>query len=166
MKTLLLNLPLLLSTFANFEDYLKVNSMLQRFSAITCFVFLLLSSFAFGQDIPCVNSGTYYTFSSGKGFPLKYEIIEGFVEVKEIRKDRDELINTYKISKVVKCNYKNPANANLVFKINPYDKVSDTYSERESELEINITDGKGKIFFRQPNLPEMSSRATSMAPKR
>ncbi|MCS3529607.1 hypothetical protein [Chryseobacterium sp. JUb7] len=140
--------------------------MLQKFSAVLCFVFLTLGSFVFGQEIPCVTSGTYYAFSGGKGLPLKYNIVDGFIEVKEMRKDKDELLTTYKISKVVKCNYRNPSNSNLIFKINSYDKVSDTYGDKESEIEINIMEGKGKIFVRQPGLPEIANRASSMAPRR
>jgi len=140
--------------------------MLQRCSAVVCFVFLMLGSFVNAQEIPCITSATYYAFSGGKGFPLKYDIHDGFIEVKEMRKDKDELLNTYKIAKVVKCNFRNPANSNLIFKINSYDQVSDSYGDKESEIEINIMEGKGKIFIRQPGLPEMANRATATAPRR
>lgn len=93
--------------------------------------------------------------------PLKYNITREYIDLK-IRKDnKDELYIRFKIIETLKCDFRDIQNCDLIYKVLTYDEDADSFGERQSEIEFKFSDGKGKIYIRHPNFPEISSDATT-----
>ena len=53
-------------------------------------------------------------------------------------------------------------NCNLKYKVLTYDEETDLYEQRISEIEFKFSDGKGKIYIKHPNFPQIVSDTTSI----
>ncbi|WP_394665483.1 hypothetical protein [uncultured Chryseobacterium sp.] len=97
--------------------------------------------------------------------PVKYDITREFIDLK-IRKDnKDELYIRFKIIETLKCDFKNMYDCDMKYKVLTYDEETDSYQEKKSEIEFKFSEGKGKIYIRHPNFPEIISDATSIDKK-
>ncbi|MFN4363305.1 hypothetical protein [Chryseobacterium hispalense] len=115
----------------------------------------------------CPNNLIYFAYSlpiDGEKWyvPIKYEIQGGLINLKIRHKDNDELFIRFKIIKKIICNFKNIDNSNLKYKVLTYDEETGSYEKKISEIEFKFSNGKGEIYIQHPNLPLITSEATSI----
>lgn len=92
---------------------------------------------------------------------IKYNIIGEFIDLNIRKENKDELYIRFKIIETLKCDFIDVKNCDLKYKILTYDEDTDSFDERQSEIEFKFSDGKGKIYIRHANFPEISSDATT-----
>jgi len=93
--------------------------------------------------------------------PIKYNITGEFIDLNIWKDYKDELYIRFKIIETLKCDFRDGKNCNLKYKVLTYDEDTDRFEERQSEIEFRFSDGKGKIYIRHPNFPEINSDATT-----
>lgn len=134
---------------------------------ITLLLFLICQSI-FGQILTkdCPKKVSYFAISLDDWYiPIKYNIIGDLIDLKIKQKDKDELFIRFKIIEALKCNFKDADNNNLKYKILTYDEETNSYEERQSEIEFKFSKGKGKIYIQHPNFPVIISEATTLDEK-
>ncbi|SUX48774.1 hypothetical protein [Chryseobacterium indoltheticum] len=126
---------------------------------------LFISPSLFCQDKidNCPHEASYLAYSLDDWYiPIKYEILENFIDLKIKKKDKVELYIRFKISENLNCEFLDANNCNLKYKVLTYDEETNSFEKRESEIEFNFVNGKGKINIQHPNFPLISSDATSV----
>lgn len=118
------------------------------------------------MDNNCPKEITYYATSfpiDGIDWyvPIKYTTKGNLIDLVIVKNKNEELFIRFKISETLECNYKDNKNSNSKYKVLTYDEVTDSYGEKISEIEFKFSDGKGKIFIRHPNFPEIVCNATT-----
>ncbi|KQT20669.1 hypothetical protein ASG22_16985 [Chryseobacterium sp. Leaf405] len=93
--------------------------------------------------------------------PIKYNITGEFIDLNIRKENKDELYILFKIIETLKCDFRDVNDCDLKYKILTYDEDTDSFGERQSEIEFKFSDGEGKIYVRHPNFPEISSDATT-----
>jgi len=94
--------------------------------------------------------------------PIKYNITGEFIDLNIRKENKNELYIRFKIIETLKCDFRDVKNCDLKYKVLTYDEETNSYEERQSEIEFKFLDGKGKIYIRHPNFPEIISDAKSI----
>lgn len=142
---------------------------MKNFFFKTLIIYIILCSNTIKCQISiytCPNKICYFAYNlpidGNKWYvPIKYEISGDLIDLKIKRKDKEELFIRFKIIKNLNCDFTDVNNCKLKYKILTYDEETNSYEKRESEIEFNFENGKGKIYIRHPNFPEIISDATS-----
>lgn len=132
---------------------------------IITFILFLICQSIFGQILTkdCPKKVSYFAFSLDDWhIPIKYNIVGDLIDLKIKKKEDDELFIRFKIIETLKCNFKDADNNNLKYRILTYDEETNSYEERQSEIEFEFSHGKEKIYIRHPNFPVIISEATSL----
>ena len=94
--------------------------------------------------------------------PIKYSINNDLIDLDIRKNNKKELFIRFKIIEILECKFIDINNSSLKYKIETYDEESNTYGEKQSEIEFKFSNGKGKIYIRHPNFPEIISDASVM----
>lgn len=140
----------------------------RTFILITVF-FIYQTTFCQNKN-NCPNKLSFFAYSlpiDGIDWyvPIKYNITKEFIDLNIRKENKDELYIRFKIIEILICDFKDINNCNLKYKVLTFDEESDSFGDRQSEIEFKFSDGKGKIYIQHPNFPGISSDATSIDKK-
>lgn len=143
---------------------------MQKYIINTVSIVFLFSQSLFSQTIDnennCPKEVTYFAYNlpiDGANWfvPIKYNITEKFIDLKIRRKNIEELFIRFKIIENLNCDFKDIGNCDLKYRVLTYDEETNSYEERQSEIEFKFSNNKGQIYIQHPNFPKIISNAAT-----